>query len=517
MVVGVCAQFLANIAFALRELRTRILFLFLHFGIFLFWLTRPTIGICYGTEAWLGDTWDVTVFTFMIIYFTMAFLLAGSYCYSQRKAFRRPSLTLSALNPPARHGKAKPPLAEGFESSAFLHAVRVSAFAVFALCCAFAFVHGVQLLSYMSGRVYEEYYLVDSSGYSSSLVSSLAGMTVYALGVYLATMPKRRPATVALLLFVATTLPELVIGARGSFAMAALFLVFYYLFRQQVSKDEQWITRTMAIVFLIALPLGIVGLGIVNYTRAGSDFRPENLLLQFADTLYKQGVTFKTLQYGYEVNDSIQALGPRFYLLGGLIDSVTQGFIGQQFLGCELYPAGNNLRLALNGSQYAHAMSAFAHPNYLGGEGYGSAYVLEAYADLGMGGVLLVSFGLGFVLAAVSGSMGRRFFPTLLGVMAGYSVFHMARGSALEWAGFLWSTRFWLTLVLILAFAYVLSSFSGNLFAASGPPVIPRPGPDDKGGAPPCARFPEACFSVAPGKGLRAVNRDMERRKAEDL
>lgn len=457
MVAGLCLQFAANIAFALRDIRSRILFLFLHFGIFLFWLTRPVIGICYGTDAWLGSTWDSMVFSLFAPYLSMTMLLLGSYCCSQRRGragavpFRVPLLG----------ERAKAAMSEGFSSRAggFVRALRISSFLFFAVCACFAMLHGAQLLSYMSGRAYEEYYLTSVSDYSSTLVSSLAGMSAYALAVYLATMPKRRPATVALVVYVATTLPELLIGSRGGFAMAALFLVFYYLFRNAVSKEERWITRRMVVAFAVALPLGVVALGIMNYTRQGTDFKPEGFVLQLADTLYKQGVTFKVLQYGFEVNDQIAALGPRFYLLGSLINTITQGFVGQQFLGSPLYPSGNNLDLALNGSLYAHAMSAFAHPNYLGGEGYGSAYILEAYADLGMGGVAVVSFAIGYVFAAISSRMGDGWFVTLLGLMAGNSVFHMARGSALEWLEFLWSTRFWLTVVAIFVAAFVLYRF----------------------------------------------------------
>lgn len=78
--------------------------------------------------------------------------------------------------------------------------------------------------------------------------------------------------------------------------------------------------------------------------------------------------------------------------MGAFISNITEGFIGQTFLGCEALGSTNSAKLALEGNSYSHTMSYFAHYNYLGGEGYGSSYILEWFADFGWGGIAVGSF-----------------------------------------------------------------------------------------------------------------------------
>ena len=181
-----------------------------------------------------------------------------------------------------------------------------------------------------------------------------------------------------------------------------MFAALYFVLRAVTDTEERWITKRLITVVCIAAPLGIFAMGAMNYTRAGSTIAGFGFTSLISDALFKQGVTFTVLGHGYDVNPQIQDLGFRFFSIGGVTDTITQGFIGQTFFGCPNLGDANSALLALNGTSYAHSMSYFAHSNYLGGEGYGSSYILELYADFGFGGIIVGSFILGVAFPILS-------------------------------------------------------------------------------------------------------------------
>ncbi len=464
---GVFSLFIANIMYGAFRLRTRSLFLFLHFGIFLFWLTRPFISLIYGSDAWQGSL-ESTSFSLSVIYLTMICLVAGNELYELSGAGKSGSSMFSSWDFPSfdcrrmeRKESERRRGAFGLAPSDcdWKRILRWVSLFVFVVAAAAALYKGYSMLSYMQGMLYEEYFLTSESAYVSSSVSSLAAMLPYAMCAYLATFPKRLPSTIVLLANVAVAVPELLIGTRGSFVLAVVFLAFYYLLRNTVDKSSgegAWIGRREILLVALGLPVGVFAMGMITYLRDVNGVGPEGILLALADSLHMQGVTFKTLQYGYDVMDSVNGLGFRGYSFGSLIDAVTQGFIGQLFLGCDLLPTTNSVELATQGSYYSHAMSYFAHSNYLGGEGYGSAYVMELFADFGYAGVVLGSLFLGFAFAWLSERAGKSWLVTVFCLMAARKVFHMPRGEFAEWISCLWSTRFWLCIVGIVFVSLVV-------------------------------------------------------------
>lgn len=459
--VGIIVQYVVNVAFSLKHLRSQIIFLFLHLGIFLFWLTRPIIGCFYGTTAWFGSSTATTFFSLVLVFETLVFLLTGGCVYLLRHRTSdgcgRKTLIKNVREParPAGLEGNGQPWCRSQGASAFVGALATASLLAFLVCACFSALEGFQMLSYMDGRRYEDLYVAGSSAYTSSTVSSIAGMLPYALCVYLATMPKRTSATLLLLANVALTLPSLMVGTRTDFVLAALFLVFYYVFRTLVSRDQKWITKRMVIGVLIMLPIGVALLGAMNYARAINALGPDGFVMQIADALYKQGVTFKVLQYAYDVNDAVQSLGPKFFAIGSLIDSIEQGFIGQQFLGVEALPSTNSMELALYGNSYGHTMSYFAHYHYLQGEAYGSSFALEPFADGGLLAVALYMALLAYFFSFLSSRLGEGWFVTFVALMAGKIVFYIPRSTAVDWISYIWSTRFWLFMAVLLAVAYL--------------------------------------------------------------
>lgn len=466
MLVGVFVIFIANVMYAFANLKNRLLFLFLHGGIFLFLLTRPLVGSIDPSRTWMLSSHNSTQFALFSLYISMACLLLGAVLFEGmlqvnsdwRKRRSLLALSKAGVGPNSKANKVSGLMRE-LSRSEKMGYIRNAALICYFVCLLGAFADGAIRLEAMQGHSYEEYYLLGVDENIPWVIGVLKPMMPYMLCAFLATLPKRRVSTICLALYVSASIPMLMIGSRSDFVISFLFAGLYYIFRHLTDREERWITRRVALGVLILAPLGIVAMGAINYLRAGTSSSLGFFAL-FADALFKQGVTFTVLGHGYDVNPQIQDLGFRFYSIGAIITNVTQGFIGQTFLGCQDLGETNSALLALNSSSYAHAMSYFAHPNYLGGEGYGSSYILELYADFGYGGIVFGSILLGMIFCLMSRCIGRSWFWGMVALTSSMSVFHMPRGYAIEWISFLMSTRFLLAVTLILACSALLAYFS---------------------------------------------------------
>lgn len=494
--LGTVLMFTANIVFGCLRLRERLLFLFLHAGIALFLLSRPIIGTLDEDRTWMLSSPESTWFAITAIFVSLVFLFLGAAAYStvvsfnERRRKERDGLSsgIKVIGASERaFGRGTrdilgsvADLSSKLKHSERIRYIRTASLLCFLVCYVAALYEGYIKLSYMSGLAYEEYYLINPDEYVPWIIGVLRPMMLYAFCSYLACMPRRCPTVICLALYVSTTVPMLMIGSRSDFVIAFLFAALYFVLRAVTDTEERWITKRLVVVVCIAAPLGIFAMGAMNYTRAGSTIAGFGFVSLIFDALFKQGVTFTVLGHGYDVNPQIQDLGFRFFSIGGVIDTITQGFIGQTFFNIPDLGDANSALLALNGTSYAHSMSYFAHSNYLGGEGYGSSYILELYADFGFGGIIVGSFILGVAFSVLSTLIGRRWFGGMVALIAALAVFHMPRGAYIEWIDFLIATRFLLAVFVITMLSAVLAyaSRAGLLpkkFASNGAKRMDEP------------------------------------------
>lgn len=461
---GVMVLWIANVVYGFLQLRDRLLFLFLHFGMALFLLSRPLIAVVKNEpSAWLLSSPETTMFALDSLYLAMACLLgATALCgaihshnaEARLSAANAVSRKLLVKNPGEEQMKRRPLPALGekvakLQKSEKLRIIRLAALLCYLVCLLGSLYSGSLLLSYMDGRAYTDFYLVDASSYTPWAVSFLESMMPFMLAGYLATLPRRRGAVLCLIAYIASSLPMLMIGSRSGFVINVLFAALYFVFRAVTDKNEVWISRHLVIACCIAAPAGVAAMGFVDYLRAGVSTNM-NFLALVEDALYNQGTSFTILGRAYDVMDQIQGLGFRFFSMGGIIDMVMQGFIGQNILGITPLPSHNCYELATQGWSFSHTMSFFAHHNYLGGEGYGSSFILELFADFGYAGIAVGSFILGCGLFLLSHSLGRSWFWGTCALTAASRVFHMPRGYYDEWISYLWSTRFLMAMVLLI-------------------------------------------------------------------
>lgn len=487
--VGVLFVYAANIVYALRNFRQRLLFLFLHLGMALFLLSRPTVGLLDPTKSWQFTSLETTEFTLLALFVTLLALFVGAAAYdcisSHNDFLRKRDRGINVVK--ADIAQLDSTAGEPSKRERWMQSMRIASAICLLICLGGSYVEGFLTLSYMDGLKYEDFYLISSSDHIPWVISVFGTICPYMFCSYLATMPKRIPSIAFMALYVGTTIPMLIIGSRSDFVITCLFCMLYFAMRSVADKEEQWIGKKELLFAAICIPAGIFFMGLWNYVRADAVIAPTGFIATIVDAFYKQGVSYTVLGYGYQVNPQIQELGFRFFSVGSFISNITQGFIGQTFLGCEYLGDTNSALLALNGNSYAHTMSYFAHSNYLGGEGYGSSYILELFADFGYMGIAIGSAAISFALSALSMSIGTSWFWGTAALISASRVFHMPRGYAAEWIAFIWTTRFIFAIILLIVAAYLVRTFlmnRTNLFAVGAnfeeagevTAVVPRQG-----------------------------------------
>ncbi|MDR1184586.1 MAG: O-antigen polysaccharide polymerase Wzy family protein [Coriobacteriales bacterium] len=447
---GMLLLFVVNVVYACANLRSRLFFLIFHGGLALFLVSRPTLGVLYYHHplTWFSISFDGAVFSLSILFLSMLCLRLGASFIEWRRGLKdglKAESTGSASD-----------TALDTRNDPRLPTLRIASGIVFLIGFVFVMWFNLRQWELMQGLSYEQYYLQDFSAGTTLLQRTLATMEPYALCAFLAAFPSKRLSLAALLLHLLTTIPQLLIGSRGAFVIAAIFIMLYYVLREYTDGRGTWIGRIEKGVTIIAIPLGILGLGLMNYIRANTQAYGLSIMDLLVDALYKQGVTYTVFSRAYQVHGQIEMLGFKGYSFGGFTDYILYGPIGTNLWGITDIYTGNNIQLAVQGHSFAHANAYYAHWNYLGGEGFGSSYLLELYQDFGYTGVAVFSLIFGALLNAMQMIFQKGWFKGTLVLISATFLFHMPRGAADEWIEYIWTPQFWFTLVLIILCAAIL-------------------------------------------------------------
>jgi oligosaccharide repeat unit polymerase len=465
---GMLLLFVANLVYACADLGQRLFFLLFHGGIALFLVSRPTLGVLYYHHplTWFSMSFDGALFSLSVLFLSMLCLRLGSSFIEWRRGLKEAgaggavrgaaaqSIIKSAAQPITR--ATTRPIASGIKDDPRLPTLRIASGIIFAVGFVFLMLLRFHQWEIMQGLDYEQYYLKDLTAGTTLVERTLATMEPYALCAFLATLPSKRLSLVALLLHLLTTVPQLLIGTRGSFVLAVIFIALYYVLREYTDGKGTWIGRIEKTVALIMLPLGVLGLGLMNYVRAHTQAYGLTIVDLLVDAFYKQGASYTVLSRAYEVHGQIEMLGFKGYSFGGLTDYILYGPIGTNLLGTVDLYTGNNIHLAVQGHSFAHANAYYAHWNYLGGEGFGSSYLLELYQDFGYVGVAVFSLFFGALLNAMQRLFQRGWLWATLVLISASIIFHTPRGATVEWIEYIWTPQFWFTIVLIVLCAAIL-------------------------------------------------------------
>ena len=459
---GVFLLMCSNLIFGFEKLKSRIFFLFFHLTIFLFLMGRPLVLMLRG-EEWVRFSEEATWFAITALLATLLSLLAGAL-WAERRMKKREKREVAPYY-----------LRESESERTFLKNMQNIALLLCLTAIGCSLLVGADMLLYMRGRSYLEYYTTYSPRVPY-VIQAVANMDVYCLAFFLAAMPPKRKAFVPLGLYLLSAVPSLLIGQRNPVVLNGIFLFLYYYIRDvlkpvdgpvppkkksQVQKSlvqkslvqrlerlhlPRWLGRLERGALAVMIPVVVLFLSAFNYLRMGDQLENSSVAGLMGDFLYQQGVSFDVLCIGYESTPLLPS-GFHNYTFGSFIDYFTHGAPARLLFGARALESGNTVDMALNSNSYTHAMSYVSRgQEYLDGHGWGSSYLLETYTDYGWIGIVLFSLAIGFVLVYAFVWLSQNWLGASMVLASLTSIFFIPRAAAMEWLSFVLTAQFLLPL-----------------------------------------------------------------------
>ena len=444
MVTGTMLIFVSNLLYSVSNLQKRILFLFFNLTFFLFLMGRPFIQGLKGLKWWSDYTDSAVFFSLIAIFSGLFFLQIGAI------------LCDNILERISRRTKEKvithPPQADSSKASYYYY-LQIISLTMFYICMICYLYIEIEKLVFMNGRTYEDYYILYKTDVPFP-IGTLATMMPYTLCFFLSTFPSKKQTFVPFVLYFLSAVPVFIIGVRNPIVLNSIFIFLYYYLRdyldsltQHCSRNRiKWIGKFEKRLLIILVPVALLGLAAYNYIREGTQISQTSFWDLFVDFVDKQGVSFKTLCLGYNALPDMPQ-GQRFYTFGGFIEYYFYGSLGQWLFGTPDLGIGNNMVRALQGHTFAHSMSYVAKPDYLEGHGWGSSYLLEAYADFGWTGIVISSVLLGMVLIAFVYFFSQNWLGSSITLVCLTSIFFVPRAETTGWLLFLAQPHFWIAVL----------------------------------------------------------------------
>ena len=440
MMIGTLFVWMASVFYCIGDIRKRLLLLSFDVVVFVFLICRPLIDILRNAVRWHYYAPDSVHFAITAVAVSLFCLHIGALLGELLLKVRNTSQSSTAHTlAPKSHN---------------VPVFRLSALLLYLFCMAFFLVRGIDVLVFMQGRSYNEYYTAYRASYPS-FVYTISEMMPYALCIYLATLPSKRNAYFTLGLYVLSAVPELLVGIRNPIVLHVLFAFLYFCLRDILGDTRKWVGRLEKVVMVVTVPFAAFGLSLSNYFRTGVAVEPLSFFDAIVDLFYKQGVSFDVLCMGHNAIPRLPG-GTKCYILGPIIDAFLQGRIGQALFHVTPFPNGNSAIRAIEGHTFSHCMSYVAHPDYLNGQGWGSSYILETYADLGWVGIILFSLLLGLFLIWFIRGMKQHWLTRTILLVTLTQLLFLPRSEATGWLAFLTKIHFWFILFVCIAGSKVL-------------------------------------------------------------
>lgn len=427
---GIMIVFLSGVIAALYDFKHKYILLFFYICLFTFLLSRPFISMCKG-NVWWAYSYDANKKSLLILFVSLVFLRLGDF------------ITSFILNKVKHKNKNK--------KIEYDNRLRQSSLLIYIVLIIINIIYGVISFKNASSTYADMY--ISSTVSSFSLLRTLASLAIFPLCIYLSTNPKKRNVVICLILYIISTIPNLIIGTRGDFVLAIVFTLIYFIYRHLYNPKEKWIGKFEILLIILCIPLGLFGLGALNYIRddKASSF---NLFDGIVDFFYKQGVSYDIMTYAMNFESEIHATNSANFVFGSIIDTIQHGTIGVLLGGTSL--GGNTIIHATEAHSFAHTLAyTVIKDEYMTGHGLGSSFMLEAYFDCGLFGVGIISLIYSVFLRGATNLLNKSNFLRVITLIILSKVMLAPRSEALGSIVFLFTIQFWLTVLVIYLFRSV--------------------------------------------------------------
>ncbi len=416
MFISLGILLIGNMLYGIEKMRERFVFCLFNFACLFFLYGRTFIKL-NQLDDWqypFGDEIHKTAIT--MIYISILFLLFGAVFFGQFKQ-GRPTIKRESI----------------LKSEDFNKNLQIIAFIAYLFCAVFLLIVEIEKPIAMQGKSYVDYYYTFQSSLPG-FVLSLSALAKFALCLFLATLPSKKMAFIALGIYVVSTIPVFIVGQRNQFISAALFVVCYYLLRDYIGKDKpkKWFGKFEGTAISIALPFFFAFLSIYESIRKDIAVSKVNIFNSISDLFYSQGVTYEVICKCIKYIDVLPETNIN-YTFGAIIAYFKSNGISKLLFGTESYKA-QTIEMAMFGNSLSDTVSYFdLGQKYFEGAGLGSSYIVELFVDFGYVGVALFSFLLGIFLIWAVKVFNKNILSSYLVLVALIQLFMVPRSSATSW------------------------------------------------------------------------------------
>ncbi|HAP2865770.1 TPA: O-antigen polysaccharide polymerase Wzy family protein [Enterococcus faecalis] len=436
---GVMFFWTGNLVYSFKNFGQKSVFFFFNITIFVFLLSRPFISF-FRNRIWWHWGYSGSNFAMNVLYLTLIGILIGAMLF-QRFGLKDFDSKLEKQKYPTYR----------------IYLMKFSL--VFYFITLIVSVYGdMEKLIFVRSTSYEEFY----ASFSSNLptyVQVLGLMMPYVVCIYLACMPKKGISYMVLGSYVISSFPTFLMGQRGPLILKIIFALLYFIIRDYLQDSQKWISKFEKIVIILATPLMIVLMGAFNYIRANSSIETNGFFSLIVDFFFKQGTSFDTIIFGHDFLDKLPFIDVKNYTFGSFIDSFKYGFIGQKLFNGIGLPSTNSPEKGMISNSLAHNLAyVYRKDEYLAGNGNGSSYLLEIFADYGYIGVFIASILLGIILIFLVVSFKRNnLLLSTIALICISNILFIPRSDATSWLQFIMKPTFIAPMVICFGSSFLLA------------------------------------------------------------
>lgn len=429
--------YLLLILVCLSDIRRNIYFLIFLLSFFIFLISGDLFEqIFHKYYYYIRFNPDETFHARLSIITSLVFILLGFVIPNSRKLSEKQSFLEHSLS----------------QIDIYILSLRQASSSVFYLTIGILIFDTINKVFFVQANGYIAYY-TSYDAILPLLIRKVGDFSPITLCVFLATFPSKKKSFPIIFLYFLYSIIGLFVGQRGNFVYNALFLFGYCVYRNEDYSDgEIWITKRMIILLILTTPLLLVFFQIFGYIRLGIEVVYTSFFDSLLSFFTNIGASSKVIKYGYIYKD--QLVDFRFYSLGELLNYLKYGKLFNLFNNNDI-PSPHTIRYAIEGHSFASIISFLSMPDrYFNGEGTGSSFIAELYADFGYLGIAVGSFVYGLVFKSISSLNRNEWLKTTIKLYMMLNLINVPRGSFGSFLAVIININF----VFILTCIYLLAN-----------------------------------------------------------
>lgn len=262
---------------------------------------------------------------------------------------------------------------------------------------------------------YKSIYLSDGAAvFQNPIIDIFDSFYILGFYGYLATFPPKHKLKTPMAIFIIYNVLSLMTGIRGEFVVNTLFLVWYFMKRDEtLSEGTQFFTRKRLVALMVAGVFVVVFLFEFGYYRVGNITAESNLFEKILSFANDAGGSGKLVALGLEKSEQVKSyMSPFRIVFHPIYNYLTNNSVVRAITGGAL---GQSLETLAKAPTFSSILTYITNPDsYFGGGGIGTCYIAEIVVAFGPCFLVLFNYLLGKVFKAFDkiklGAWGKNVF-----------------------------------------------------------------------------------------------------------